>query len=90
MSKNKRDSSRVGIVIDIKLICNDGSEYILKSQNISDTGVFLEYDNEPIDLTVGAQVVLQVCSQLGDGDPPPVKSEVARITDEGIGLQFLL
>ncbi len=90
MSTNKRDSSRVGIVIDIKLICDDGSEFILKSQNISDTGVFLEYDDKPLDLSIGSQVVLQVCSQLGDGDPPPVKSEVARITKEGIGLQFLL
>ena len=90
MINNKRDSSRVGIVIEIKLICDDGSEFILKSQNISDTGVFLEFDGKPIDLSIGSQVVLQVCSQLGDGDPPPVKSVVARTTNEGIGLQFLL
>jgi hypothetical protein len=87
---NKRDSSRVGIVIEIKVICDDATEYTLNSRNISDTGVFLEYDEQKIALEVGTHVVLQVCSQLGDGEPPPVKAEVARITNEGIGLQFIL
>jgi PilZ domain len=90
MSENKRDSSRVGIVIEIKMICDDGTEYVLNSRNISDNGVFLEDETKEIKLPIGTQVVLQVCSQLGDGDPPPVKAEVARITYEGIGLQFIL
>ena len=90
MSENKRDSSRVGIVIEIKVICDDGVEHTLNSRNISDTGVFLEYEGEEINLPIGTHVVLQVCSQLGDGDPPPVKAEVARITNEGFGLQFIL
>ena len=90
MMDNKRDSSRVGIVIEIRIICDDGTEYTLNSRNISDTGVFLEYDEQKIDLEIGAHVVLQVCSQLGDGEPPPVKAEVARMTNEGIGLQFIL
>lgn len=87
---NKRDSSRVGIVIEIRLICDGGTEYTLNSRNISDTGVFLEYDDQKIDIEIGTHVVLQVCSQLGDGEPPPVKAEVARVTNEGIGLQFIL
>ena len=90
MSDNKRDSNRVGIVIEIKVICDDGTEYVLNSRNISDTGVFLEYEDNKINLPMGTHVVLQVCSQLGDGDPPPVKAEIARITKEGFGLQFLL
>lgn len=90
MNDNQRDSSRVGIVIEIKVNCDDGTEHILNSRNISDNGVFLEYDGQEIDLPIGTHVVLQVCSQLGDGDPPPVKAEVARITDEGIGLHFIL
>ncbi len=90
MDNNKRGSTRVGLVIDIKLINGEQQEYIYKSRNISDTGVFLEHNEEKTEFPIGAQVVLQVCSQLGDGDPPPVKAEVARITDEGIGLQFVL
>lgn len=86
----KRASHRVGLVIDIKLTNADNQDYIYKSRNISDTGVFLEHNEEQIDIPVGSQVTLQVCSQLGDGDPPPVKAEVARITEEGIGLQFIL
>ncbi len=90
MDSNKRESNRVGLVIDIKLICDDELEYVHKSRNISDTGVFLEHNEIRIDLPIGSRVILQVCSQLNDGDPPPVKAEVARITEEGIGLQFIL
>lgn len=90
MSSNKRDSSRVGLVIDIKLTCDDESEHILSSQNISDTGVFLEHNAKPLDLPVGAHVILQVCSQMGDEPPPPVHAEIVRITKEGMGLQFIL
>ena len=90
MTTNKRDSTRVGLVIDIKVTCDDKSEHILSSQNISDTGVFLEHKSEPLDLPVGAHVILQVCSVMGDEPPPPVHAEIVRITKEGMGLQFIL
>ena len=87
---NNRDSNRLGLVIDIKVTFDDASEYIFKSRNISDHGVFLEHNEEPLDFSVGQQVILQVCSQLGDEPPPPVNAEIARITDEGVGLKFIL
>ena len=90
MSSNKRNSTRVGLVVEIKVTCDDESEYFLNSQNISDTGVFLEYNEKPLDLTVGTHVILQVCSQMGDEPPPPVHAEIVRITKEGMGLQFIL
>lgn len=90
MSSNKRDSNRIGLVIEIRLICEDKSEYILNSRNISDTGVFLEHNEEVFTLPIGTHVILQVCSQMGDEPAPPVKAEIARITDEGMGLQFIL
>ncbi len=90
MTKNKRDSNRVGLVIDIRVTTDDKQEFILKSRNISDTGVFLEYEDDTIRMDIGEQVVLQVCGQLGSEDPPPVRAEVKRCTDEGIGLQFIL
>jgi hypothetical protein len=90
MSSNKRDSNRVGLVIEIKVTCDDESEHVLNSQNISDTGVFLEHNDKPLDLAVGTHVILQVCSQMGDEPPPPVHAEIVRITKEGMGLQFIL
>ena len=91
MKDNNRDSNRLGLVIDIKLIADDNQEYIHKSRNISDTGVFLEHLDDPLPLTLGTQVILQVSSMLNnDEEPPPVKAEVMRITDEGIGLRFIL
>jgi len=90
MSSNKRNSNRVGLVIEIKVTCDDGAEHILNSQNISDTGVFLEYNEKPLALAIGEHVILQVCSQMGDEPPPPVHAEIVRITKEGMGLQFIL
>lgn len=90
MSENKRNSNRIGLVIDIKLICSDKSEYVLKSRNISDCGVFLDYDDKCLNLAIGTNVVLQVCAQLGDEPPPPVNAEVTRATKDGIGLKFIL
>ena len=90
MSDNKRDSNRVGLVIDIKLICEYKTEHTLKSRNISDTDVFLENNEQPLNLPIGTQVILQVCSQLDNEPPPPVDAKVVRLTDEGMGLQFIL
>lgn len=90
MTDNKRDSQRVGLVIDIKLILEDKQEFVHKSRNISDTGVFLEHLEDDIPLTLGTHVILQVCSMLDDEEPPPVRAEVTRLTDEGIGLRFVL
>ena len=90
MTDNKRVAPRVGLVIDIKLTLDNEQEFLYKSRNISDTGVFLEHLEEPMSIAVGTQVVLQVCSMLDDEAPPPVKSEVTRLTDEGIGLRFIL
>ena len=90
MSENNRDSNRIGIVIEIKMICDDDTTHVLNSQNISDSGVFLDYGDTVLDLDIGTHVVLQVCSQLGEGAPPPVNAEIARITNEGVGLKFIL
>ena len=87
---NNRDSTRIGIEIEIKVTFDDGREHILKSRNISDHGVFLEHEENPLNFSVGQRVVLQVCSQLGDEPPPPVTAEIARITSEGVGLRFIL
>ena len=90
MDENKRVSTRLGLVIDIKLTKEDGNECLFKSRNISDNGVFLEHNDDELDLPVGTHVILQVSSMLGDEPPPPVNAEIARITKEGFGLRFIL
>lgn len=90
MSANdKRNSNRLGIRIDVRMTLADGQEYILKSQNLSDTGIFLELGEHPSP-AIGSQVTLVVCATM-DGEPAPaVKAEIVRCTDEGIGLRFIL
>jgi len=90
MTTNQRNSQRVGLVIDIKLTLEDNQEFIYKTRNISDTGVFLEHREDQQPLTLGTNVILQVCAMLEDEPPPPVKAEITRITDEGLGLRFIL
>ena len=87
---NNRDSTRIGLVIDIKVTFDDESEHTLKSRNISDHGVFLDHEENPLNFSIGQRVILQVCSQLGNEPPPPVTAEIARITSEGVGLRFIL
>lgn len=89
MTANKRDSNRLGLVIDIQLT-NGDNKVVLKSRNISDTGVFLECQDNFSPLPIGSQVILQVCSMMNDDPPPPVKAEVVRLTEEGMGLSFIL
>lgn len=88
-ANDKRNSNRLGIRIDVRMSYADGTEVILKSQNLSDTGIFLELGDHPAPPT-GTQVTLVVCAMM-DGEPAPaVKAEVVRCAEEGIGLRFIL
>lgn len=88
MSEHKRDADRIGLVIDIKLTRKDDSEFNFKSRNISDTGVFLEFETSPYDFSVDEEVILQVASLMDDEPPPPVPSIIVRICNDGLGLMF--
>lgn len=86
---DKRQSNRIGIVIDIKVVKNDDENAILKSNNLSDTGILLE-NSSVLSFEVDEVVTLVVHATLGDEPPQPVKAQVVRISAEGVALKFLL
>lgn len=91
MQNNNGESNRLALVIDIQLTTGDSdTTYVLKSRNISDTGIFLEFDENYVPLTIGTPVILQVCSIMNDEPPAPINAEVVHVTDEGMGLSFIL
>jgi len=60
---------------------------ILKSRDVSDTGVFLEGDPEALP-PVGTAVTLQVKKTLGGDAASVLSTTVVRLTSEGMGLRF--
>jgi hypothetical protein len=86
----------IGLVIDIRVTTKDKQEYIHKSRSVGSHGVIIEPNEDNTQLTLGATVILQVCSGLGedgsDGDNEtlPVNAEVTKISKNGIEFRFIL
>lgn len=61
---------------------------IFNTKDISDGGVFLAMDinNAP---PIGAELELKLKEIGGGEEPQPVKVRVVRVTEDGIGLEFI-
>jgi len=90
MTQDPNDVAHIDLVIDIKIITSDEKEYVHKSQSLSNHGVIVEHNSDNEELNIGNTVILQVCGDLGDEAPFPVKSEVVDITDNGVEFRFIL
>lgn len=86
MSERRRQQ-RLSIKLEVELQC-DGTECLLKSKDLSNSGVFLEKDQTCLP-EVGSIVYLRIKQDFADGEPPLVKARVVRIQDDGIALTFL-
>jgi hypothetical protein len=83
---NKRKSERYPFTTDVKISHPDIGEKIVKTKDISDSGVFILV--EPTAMPpVGDIVQGQV--QGGAEDMPVVKMKIVRMDDDGLGLQFI-
>lgn len=86
---NKRGNIRHLISVPIKLLDSKGTEFHVMTDNLSDCGLFLLFDQEPFP-AIGEIVQVQVMHALGDGDEAPInRAEVVRHDPVGIGLKFL-
>ena len=90
MTKDSNHVANIDLVIDIKITTDNEKEYIHKSQSLSNHGVIVEHNMENEELSIGNTVILQVCGDLGNEAPFPVKSEVIDITDNGVEFRFIL
>lgn len=90
MTKNSDHSTDIDLVIDIKIITKNNKEYVRKSRSISCHGAVVEHNEDNAQLNIGNTVTLQICSDLGDESPFPVKSEVIAITNHSVEFRFIL
>lgn len=90
MTKDSHEQTKVGLVIDVLLITDDNKTFIYKSRNISTLSVVLEENENNTKLSVGSIVSLQVCCLPENEEAQIVKSEVTKISGEGIELRFML
>lgn len=84
---DKRDGIRTPMVTRIRITCDSMPEFIAKTRDISDCGVFIVMDGGVLP-AVGSVVQGQVLDLPVD-DAPLVDMEVVRVEPGGIGLRFL-
>ena len=83
---DKREHPRYPFTTDIKIAHPEFGEKIVKTKDISDSGVFILVEPTampPIGEVVQGQV------QGGADDMPVVKMKIVRMEDDGLGLQFI-
>lgn len=86
MSENRRHP-RVPMKAQVKISHESFGELVASTKDISDGGIFLLMD-APTKPPLGAVITGQVQGLAGEA--PILEMEVMRITDEGIGLRFIL
>lgn len=84
--KDQRRSVRTPFACSIKITDQVLGEFMVKSRDISDTGVFVIVSPEAFP-PVGTLVTAQVQGLMEDA--PVLKMEVVRVASEGIGLRFV-
>ncbi|MCW9023769.1 MAG: PilZ domain-containing protein [Gammaproteobacteria bacterium] len=83
---NRRRHTRHPLEVDVKITHPDIGEKIVKTKNISDSGLFLIV--EPTEMpAIGDVVQGQIQGMLDDA--PVVKMKIVRVEEEGLGLQFI-
>ena len=88
--KEDRQHFRFGVAVDVEVEMPDGEIRILKTQNLSEGGIFLVVDNVMIP-AIGTELYVKVNqTTLGDGEEPPrIKVTVSHSTELGMGLRFM-
>ena len=84
--ENKREHPRYPLSVDVKISHPDIGEKMVKTRNISDSGLFILVEPTampPIGEVVQGQV------QGEHDDMPVVKMKIVRMEDDGLGLRFL-
>lgn len=85
---NRRNDNRLDICLKVEVTYGDGQKATFCTKNMSTTGLFLEKNDHQLP-EVGSIIHLKVSAELGMTDAPLVKAQIARQTEEGIGVVFL-
>lgn len=84
----QRKTPRTDICVEVHITDNDGIQRTVKSNDVSNDGIFLSV-GAPLP-PIGSLIDVQVKDALGDGCEAPInQARVVRHTDTGIGLHFV-
>lgn len=93
MSQNKssliKRSPRYGLALNVEVSCPVTGTYILKSRNLSESGIFLDKGTHPLP-EPDTIVTLRVSQGLEGDEAAPVRARVVRVLEDGMALQFIL
>lgn len=88
MGSDQRSFARIPVPMDIE-VRRDGAEMVvLETTDISNGGAFIKAEPQQCP-AIGTELSLRVKGQLGGEEPPTVQARVVRITQEGMGVEFL-
>jgi hypothetical protein len=90
MGEERRQHMRIEVPMPVLVTHHALGTYELITVDICDNGIFLKAEPDQCP-AVGDEVTLQLKSGiLGDGEEPPlVRARVVRVTEAGMGIQFL-
>ena len=88
MGSEQRNFARIPVPMDIEVRMDGAEMVVLETVDISNGGAFIKAEAEQCP-TVGTTLSLRVMGQLGGEEPPTVQARVVRITNEGMGVEFL-
>ena len=88
MGSDKRSFARIPVPMDVEMLVAGEETLVLETVDISNGGAFIKAEPQQCP-DVGTVVSLKVKGQLGGEEPPTVEARVVRVTNEGLGVQFL-
>lgn len=83
---DKREHQRTPMACRIKIVHDELGEMMVKTRDISQSGVFVVLEPEQIP-PVGSRVTGQIQGLMEEA--PIVEMEVVRVEPEGVGLRFI-
>jgi len=86
MTKNRRKHTRVSVTVNIKISHPSIEDKIVKTRNISDSGIFILV--EPTEMPAEGEIIVGQVQGMAD-TPPSLSMKVVRVENEGLGMEFL-
>lgn len=83
-----RKFPRFTISLEVEVRDATSGVQLLNTKDISDGGVFLEMDADSIP-SIGTELELKLKEIGGGEEPQPVRVRVVRVTEDGVGLEFI-
>ena len=88
MGSDQRNFARIPVPMDIEVRMDGADMVVLETIDISNGGAFIKAEPQQCP-PVGTELSLRVRGSLSGEEPPTVQARVVRITDEGMGVEFL-